>query len=319
MELNRRRALQAGFGLMASALAQPTLASKGFFADRKLRVGLQLYMLGEAWRDDTERTLQRVARIGYREVELPVLMPGTAKQLRDAADRAGLVIGSVHVPAEPYPEGVPGAGMHTLAGDPKQLAKDLRILGANSVVVPLPPMPNVAQLPGEELPDMLLRSVMLAGGGHWKKLAALFNQRGEALLAEGIHLSYHNHNFEFAPIGDTNGWEILVAETDPKLLSFEFDVAWTAAAGVDPLPLLRRHAGRFRQLHVKDILPSSKPNFRLQVETTEVGSGRLDWKQLLPAAYDAGVRQFYVEQEPPYLMDRFDAIAKSFAYLTTQV
>ena len=48
---------------------------------------------------------------------------------------------------------------------------------------------------------------------------------------------------------------------------------------------------------------------------TEVGSGRIDWEQLLPTAFDAGVRKFYVEQEPPFTMDRFDAIEKSRRFL----
>ena len=40
---------------------------------------------------------------------------------------------------------------------------------------------------------------------------------------------------------------------------------------------------------------------------------------LLPKAYQANVRQFYVEQEPPYSMPRLESVAVSFKYLDTLV
>ena len=51
------------------------------------------------------------------------------------------------------------------------------------------------------------------------------------------------------------------------------------------------------------------------MDPTEVGSGRLDWKTLLPAAYAAGVRGFYVEQEPPFARPRIEAAKISHDYL----
>jgi sugar phosphate isomerase/epimerase len=39
------------------------------------------------------------------------------------------------------------------------------------------------------------------------------------------------------------------------------------------------------------------------------------WPKLLPAAYAAGVRGFYVEQEPPFAHSRLDSAKISFDYL----
>ena len=47
-----------------------------------------------------------------------------------------------------------------------------------------------------------------------------------------------------------------------------------------------------------------------------VGSGTLDWAKILPAARAAGVRHFYVEQEPPFTMPRIEAARKSYAFLS---
>jgi sugar phosphate isomerase/epimerase len=131
----------------------------------------------------------------------------------------------------------------------------------------------------------------------------------------GLHTAYHNHNFEFAPQDAGTGFEILMDRTDPKLVSFEMDAGWVAAAGLDPVALLKRYPGRFRLMHVKDIKSSTRPNYALQQDPTEVGSGSIPWARILPAAYQAGIRAFFVEQEPPFSGPRLGSIEKSFQYL----
>ena len=93
------------------------------------------------------------------------------------------------------------------------------------------------------------------------------------------------------------------------------DVGWVTAAGQDPFALLKKHPGRFTLMHVKDIKASTKPNFVLQQDPTEVGGGMIDWPKLLPAAYAAGVRGFFVEQEAPFAHARLDSAKISFDYL----
>ena len=73
------------------------------------------------------------------------------------------------------------------------------------------------------------------------------------------------------------------------------------AAGVDPAQLLTRYPG--------------PANYRFQQDPTEVGCGVIHWRTLLPAAHSAGIREFFVEQEPPFTKDRFQALDESFSYL----
>jgi hypothetical protein len=49
-----------------------------------------------------------------------------------------------------------------------------------------------------------------------KKLALQINR--ELCKAGGLKLAYHNHDFEFTKFGSTNGYEILLNETDKKLI-----------------------------------------------------------------------------------------------------
>lgn len=312
--MNRRTLLRAGLGL-AAGFAAPTLVGcattgsprAGFFAARNQLIGVQLYTLGDAAKDDLEGTLQRVADIGYRAVELPGLRVGRAAAIRAAADKAGVAVTSVHLGAS-----APLPGVLTVQDDAAQIAADLRVLGCRDVVLPFPLLPEVKPGAGENPRDAIHR-VFATSTEHWERTAELLNARGALLQREGISLSYHNHDMEFAPVRGTRGWDVLVAQTDPGIVTFEVDVGWTVAAGVDPIQLIGSLGARVRALHVKDL---NKPSGEmLKMDPTEVGSGVVDWENVLPAAYRAGVRQFYVEQEPPFKMDRFDAVAKSYGYL----
>ena len=315
---HRRAVLRAGLGVAAVAVAPGLVgcatasgSRKGFFAEHDLPIGIQLYMLGDVATTDLDGTLKRVAGIGYRTVELPGLKPGTAPQVRAAADNAGLTIGSVHVAANP----IIAQGQMTVQADPGRLADDMRTLGCRDVVVAFPVLPAVKPAAGEDLAAAMKRAFRTSTD-HWQRTAALLNERAALLRREGLALSYHNHDLEFIPVSGTRGWDVLMAELDPEV-SFELDVAWLVAGGQDPVAFIEQLAGRVRQLHVKDLHTPSQPHEALKMESTEVGSGVIEWRKVLHAAWRAGVRQFYVEQEPPYKLDRFEAAAKSYAYLSS--
>jgi sugar phosphate isomerase/epimerase len=312
LQVDRRTVIQ---GAMACAMlpAMGSLAAtpQGFFERHHLPIGLQLYTVGDAIRKDLDGSLAKIASIGYRVVEPASYHGYTPQQLRAATDRHGLKCTSIHIGAQAS-GGNPG-----LDQDLPRLAADLHVLGVTDVVMPMFTTPGrfgVAK--SGEAPGAYMGRVS-AGltPDDWKRTAAFLNDKGAKLRAEGLRLGYHNHNPEFAPVNGTTGLEILLSETSSDTVVFQMDVGWVAAAGVDPVALLRRHGKRFQLMHIKDIEASTKVNYALQQDPTEVGSGRMDWDNLLPAAFDAGVRKFYVEQEPPFKMDRFDAIDRSRRFL----
>jgi len=307
--LTRREALAMG---LAAAVALPEAAhAANFFSTHKLPIGLQLYTVSDAAKADLRGSFERLAKIGFRTIELAGYHGHTPAELKATADHFGLKFTGIHLSDSSRNAGEPGLA------DAARLAADMRVLGIENVTMPILPFPdNVAPAQGEAFPDFFRRATAGLDKAYWQRTASLLNRRAESLAREGLRFSYHNHNVEFAPVEGTTGWDVLLAETDPKRLSFEMDVGWVAAAGRDPLELLKKHSGRIRQMHVKDILATTKPNYAMQQDPTEVGNGSLPWARILPAAHAAGVRHFYVEQEPPFTMDRFDAIAKSFRYLT---
>jgi sugar phosphate isomerase/epimerase len=312
--MNRRTWMRGALGSLAAAGVGPAFAAEDgtrWFARHHVPIGLQLYTVGDDARKDIDGTLARVARIGYRTIELAGYHGQPLAKLRAAAARNHVKFTSIHVGAAGRP-GEPG-----LDQDLPALAADLHSLGVTDVVMPMFPFPERfgAQRPGEGFGAYIERIGKGLTREDWQRTAALLNDRGEKLRALGLRFGYHNHNPEFAPLDDSNGLEILLRETSPADVVFELDVGWAAAGGVDPTELLTRHRQRFQLMHVKDIMASTKTNYVLRQDPAEVGGGKLDWQQLLPAAFAAGVRKFYVEQEPPFKTDRYTAIARSFAYL----
>ena len=312
-DLSRRGLLAAGAAALGAAYGGlANAAEKPFFQRRDLPVGIQLYTLRPDLVDDFHATLGAIAKIGFRSVELAGFMGHTPTTLRAAFRREGLSCSSAHVQAR-------GDGSAVgLDGDLAALAGDLHIIGVRSVVMPnflIPDRFGQRPDPGEERIAFLRRVVSQMTADDWKWNADFLNEKAAVLKRAGIVSGYHNHNFEFAPLGDTNGMEILLKGTDPNLVTFEMDVGWVVAAGKDPFALLKAHPHRFTQMHVKDIKPTTKANFELRQDPTEVGGGMIDWKRLLPAAYVAGVRGFYVEQEPPFAHSRLESVKISFDYL----
>jgi sugar phosphate isomerase/epimerase len=315
-----RRALLAALGATAAlAVAEtPAMAAlrrgKPFFQRIGKPIGLQLYTLGDMPVKDLDGTLAKLAAVGFTDIELPNFYNRKPADLRAAADKAGVRYSSIHM-------NMPGpftGGTLSLMSSPQEIADGLNTLGIYQVFMPLCPLPEGFSIPQGKNPQVAIGDALReAGPDHWKRTATLLNERAAALKPFGISLGYHNHNMEFAPLpGGTTGWEILMKETDPSLVNFELDLGWTSAAGLDPAVELGKLKGRVKAVHMKDVKATTKTNYVMAQDPTEVGSGRLQWAKILPAAQAAGVQHFYVEQEPPFAMDRLAAVTKSHGFLS---
>lgn len=291
-------ALTGGTAIAASGRGKP------FFAPGDKRLGVQLYALAPELDADFDGTLAKLRKLGIRSVETAGFHNRTAAQVRAAFDRAALVCSSAHIPATPFGNGP------SLSGDLDALARDMHTIGVTDVVMPLALVPR----PITSLAEFRAMTAAL-NMDDWHRTAAFLNKVARELHKRDLATSYHNHNFEFVRHDGATGFDVLLNETDRALVSFEMDAGWVAAAGIDPAALLRAHPTRFTQMHVKDIKAATPGNGATEMLPAEVGSGVMHWPAILAAANAAGVRRYYIEQEPPYVGPRIDAIAKSTAYL----
>lgn len=130
----------------------------------------------------------------------------------------------------------------------------------------------------------------------YRRYAALFNEKGRICQDAGIRFAYHNHEYSFMahPGTDILPQTILMDETDPELVDFEMDIYWVVTAGQDTAAWLRRYPGRFKLGHVKDRAAVDPEIMRA---STTLGSGIINYDELLSVAREYGMQQFFVEQE----------------------
>lgn len=322
MLVTSRRAVLRGMGVMGAAAFIPgcsggnTPAPAGKFFERIGKpIGLQLYAMGEEVGNDLPGTLAAVKGMGYGEVELPGTYGKDPTEIKAIADAAGIAISCLHVPAVAFD---PSRDSLTFVMDPDEVAAVAQALGITKLVIPFPVLPE-GFAPGadEPFPVAIERAFAGVGIDHWQRTAERFNQIGSEMKDRGIQVGYHNHNLEFAPLGDTTPFAVLMGETDPDLIKLELDLGWVAQAGLDPAAVLREQGSRVTMLHVKDVAAGGANSFYFNATPAEVGSGRLDWKTILPLAAEVGVEHYFVEQEPPYTIPRAEAMTKSASFLQT--
>ena len=145
--------------------------------------------------------------------------------------------------------------------------------------------------------------------------AAVFNRAGAALAKHGMQLYYHTHGYEFRPLGQGTVFDLLVAETSPKTLMFEMDVAWVVLPGQDPTELIKKYPDRWLLMHVKDLKKGVPQNHLVKAALTDqvpVGSGQVDWPKLLRAAQESGLKYYLIEDESPAVIEQ---IPQSLRYM----
>ena len=136
------------------------------------------------------------------------------------------------------------------------------------------------------------------------------NRCGEIAQKYGLQFCHHNHDFEFQAIGGIIPYDILLNETDAKLVHFEIDHYWTKKAGVDSIGLMKKHPGRFPLFHIKDMEKGPEKSF------AEVGSGVINWKKIFQAGDKGGMKFFFVEQDK-CTRDPMESIKMSYQFLKT--
>ena len=219
--------------------------------------------------DDTLKTLKS---LGYAQVE------GWGGQFADPAGlaaslkAAGLVMPTAHM------------GFAQLE-DTAAALKIADMVGIQTVYCPAPPTADYRE-----------------GKGDWQEFADKLGKIASAFKAAGKGFGYHNHHWEFVklPNGKTP-IELLLGSPD---MQWEMDLAWVVKAGEDPVAWMDKLGSRISAIHVKDIAPAGEKAD--EDGWADVGTGTLDWKQLLADAKSKTKAQYFVmEHDKPSDAIRF--------------
>ncbi len=240
-------------------------------------VSIQMYTLRDQVAADIAGALRAVAELGYGAVELHSFGNLSPAQVRAELDTLGLRASGMHV------------GLDRLENQLDAAVADMHTIGARHIICPsLPPNRR-------------------GSAEAYRGLAQTLNRIGRNVQAQGLQLSYHNHDFEFERFGGQTALDIILGETDPALVKSELDVYWAVFAGHDPVALIRSLGSRVPLVHLKDMAAGSRA-------FAEVGHGTLDIPAILAACDEAGVEWLIVEQDrcerPP-----LESVGMSLAYL----
>jgi sugar phosphate isomerase/epimerase len=236
------------------------------------RIGLELYSLRDYLKTDVKGTLAYVKSLGITEVEVAGTYGMKTEDFKVELDKAGL---------KPYSTLLDFNLFKDSINKVVATCKALGIKYAGCAWIP-----HLNNKFGKEDADKAIK---------------VFNKAGEALAKEGIKFYYHCHGYEFKPTEEGTLFDYIIKQTNPDNVGFECDVYWAFHGGQDPALLLKKHKGRFVALHIKD-MKNGQETGELSGGTpltsdVAIGTGQLDFKKILRAAIQTGVKFYYIEDE----------------------
>jgi sugar phosphate isomerase/epimerase len=95
-------------------------------------------------------------------------------------------------------------------------------------------------------------------------------------------------------------YDIILENTDPKLVIHQMDMGNMYGAGGRGLDFLKRYPGRFQSLHVKDEIKSTKGEMEEPYESTILGKGLINVKDVLALAKKVGGTKHYIIEQESY-------------------
>jgi sugar phosphate isomerase/epimerase len=277
------------------------LAALSCFAKEPLAPGVQLYTVRDQISKQPLATLQAIAAIGYREVEM---LRNQVQTLAPLLNQVHLTPISLHFET-PLVTGNWTAWQHAdmppiKAGvtyeDCVSLARDhgFRYLVFNYLS------------PEERL-----------GLDFYRSLADKLNKAAQKAHAAGLQFCYHNHDFEFQPKAGGRPIDVLLKYLDRELIRLEVDAFWVSMAGVDAADFIREHATRVELVHLKDRAKGTPVHYDIATVPNdtfrELGAGDLPLARILDAVAHSNAEHIFVEQD--FSANPIASLRTSYAYL----
>jgi sugar phosphate isomerase/epimerase len=261
--------------------------------------GVQLYSIRDEMKADPLGTLKALAAMGYKHVEHANYIDRkfygwSAKDFKKILNDLGLKMPSGHTVL---------AGRHWDAAKKdftdqwKYTVEDAATMGQRFVISP-------ALMPENRktLDDI-------------KAFMEIFNKSGELCSKSGMKFGYHNHDFEFSQVlGDRNLFDIILTETDPKLVIQQLDIGNMINGGAKALDIMQKYPGRFESMHVKDEIAAAAGSHE-KFESTILGKGIVPVKEVIDLGRKYGTKHFIIEQESYQGLKPLDCVKEDLAIM----
>ena len=239
-------------------------------------LALQLYSLRRETKADAQATVRSVPALGYDAVELAGTYDWPVEKWKQILAETKLGVVGAH------------CGLANLEkGWESQIEFQYGIGNRRLIISSAPPEMRTAD--------------------GYREVANRLNALGKRGTVEKFSILYHNHAFEFEPLaGGKCGMELLLAETDPRLVEFEVDTYWVERGGRNALEFVEHHRARIGMIHAKELRKRDNAD-------VPAGQGNVDFVRIIPIARQHGwpvVVEYEGENAPA-------AVAESARYLRT--
>ena len=278
-----------------------------------LKIGLQLFSIKNAVREDPVRALRTAAECGYRYIEI-----ANHNALEDTGIGFGIHAGEVKKVLEDTGTRIVSAHIYPFDKEKyKAILEYNAEIGNKNMIYPMDKFKN--------LDDVLARCELL-------------NEYGEMTKSYGMKFYYHNHANEFMTIDRRMIMDIIMDHTDADKVGLELDTYWAMRAGVDPVEYMRKYPDRIGLLHQKDMAKAAESPVnifsRLQREIpegqmasfryckqyvkdtdfTEIGTGIMNIQEIIDTAAEIGTAEYmFLEQDHTQMADEIESVKKSMA------
>ena len=251
---------------------------------RTNRIGIQLYSIKEFLPKDIDGSLKKIADIGYSYAEAygyngNFLNKSLSEWSRMLEDH-GMKLSGTHCGTGLLPADIQAKEWDYW----KKGITDMNGAGGKHLVQ--------SWLPAKTLDEL-------------KRLAEQFNKIGEMCNHGGVKFGYHNHHAEFKEMEGQVILDVLLQNTDPKLVFFQMDLGHTVNGGGDILEYHHQYPRRFLSWHASD--------FKKGQGYCEVGEGDVPYDALFRLAKSYGLEDLTVEQETKG--DIFASCKRDFDFL----
>ena len=239
--------------------------------------------------DNALQTLRNIKAAGYDAIELNDFMIHKSSILIKLMTQfSGMPVGDggkLDWPKLIQESGLKVISLHSDLGslekDAKAIADTAKSFGTDTVVIT-----GMYQFDYSSLEEV-------------SELAQRLNQTGKALSEEGIRLLYHNHNCELQKVtSEKTAYDVIIEETDPAYVNFEFDSYWMADGGANVTALMEKLGSRMKLWHINDRGNTTSGPYMtpiLKENATELGYGNMDLDTLSAIAIESGVEGVVLE------------------------
>ncbi len=247
-----------------------------------MEFGLNLYTIRTAiqTREDFLNTAFRLKDMGYSFLQFSggKYDPAVIKEVSQAT---GLPIVLTHVP------------MDRILNDTDALMKEHESFGCHNI--------GLGAMPGNYVADDV----------ETKKGVDMLNVAADYMAKNGFHFFYHHHSMELRKMA--NGQTVLeyMIDNAPNV-NFTVDTFWLQHGGVSVIEYVRKLNGRIECAHLKDY----KIGEGFAPRIAACGDGNINFRDVIPALMDSGVKYLLVEQDnAPDMPDPFGELKFSIDYL----